>query len=38
MCDKIIDYYLDYIDVKYVDLDIEDNELVVKGKLWYFNI
>lgn len=30
--DKITDYYLDHTDVKHVDLDIEDNELVVKGK------
>lgn len=29
---KITDYYLDHTDVKHVDLDIEDNELVVKGK------
>ena len=28
--DKITDYYLDHTDVKHVDLDIEDNELVVK--------
>ncbi|WP_428835122.1 hypothetical protein, partial [Staphylococcus aureus] len=28
----ITDYYLDHTDVKHVDLDIEDNELVVKGK------
>ncbi|MCT2552987.1 MULTISPECIES: AAA family ATPase [Staphylococcus] len=30
--DKITDYYLDHTDVKHVDLDIEDNELVIKGK------
>ncbi|MGO5615463.1 ATP-dependent Clp protease ATP-binding subunit ClpL [Staphylococcus aureus] len=30
--DKITDYYLDHTDVKHVDIDVEDNELVVKGK------
>ncbi|HFE5934667.1 TPA: ATP-dependent Clp protease ATP-binding subunit ClpL [Staphylococcus aureus] len=29
--DKITDYYLDHTDVKHVDIDVEDNELVVKG-------
>ena len=28
--DKITDYYLDHTDVKHVDIDVEDNELVVK--------
>lgn len=30
--DKITDYYLDHTDVKHVDIELEDNNIVVKGK------
>lgn len=29
--DKITDYYLDYTDVKHVDIDIDNDEIIVKG-------
>ena len=30
--DKITDYYLDHTDVKHVDIVLENDEVIVKGK------
>lgn len=30
--DKITDYYLDHTDVQNIDIEVKDNEIVVKGK------